>query len=170
MAVTAAAATAAAVAPVAMVAPAKAVGPTSAQLQKAVRAAERSKDLWATINVCHTRQHPHELGIRGQMPSLGFLSQMYMTFEVSYRPAPLKAFTPMPSTKDTVFVGRTSDKLLQGGVSYHHFKPPLVLEGSVTFQWWHKGKLVGSVTHTTTRGHHADFAQPPGYSAAFCTI
>ena len=40
----------------------------------AVRRAERSRELWATINICSANAKPGggELGVRGQMPSLGF--------------------------------------------------------------------------------------------------
>ena len=59
-----------------------------AQIQKAVQAAEQSKDLWATINICDSRLYPNRIGIRAEMPSLAFAAPMYMTFEVAYRPKP----------------------------------------------------------------------------------
>jgi hypothetical protein len=152
-----------------LAAAATAVGPTPAQISKAVQAAERSKDLWATINICDSRHHPNELGIRGEMPSLGFISQMFMTFQVLYRPTGGKAFKPVPKTMRRVNAGRESNKLRQSGEDYP-FKPPVVLEGTVTFEWWHKGKLIGHTTRPTSRGHTADFADPRGYSAAVCTI
>jgi hypothetical protein len=152
-----------------LAAAATAAGPTPAQISKAVQVAEQSKDLWATINVCDSPHHPNELGIRGQMPSLGFISQMYMIFKLFYRPPGKKAFRLVPKSTHALFAGREADKLNQSGLTYV-FKPPVVLDGTVTFEWWHKGKLIGRTTRPTTTGHLSDFADPRRYSAKACTI
>jgi hypothetical protein len=151
-------------------APALTRSPSAAQVRAAVKAAEHSKALWATINICNPRHHRHELGIRAQIPSLGFSARMYVTFEVAFRPTGASAFTPLPASAHTVFVANRARALEQAGETYS-FQPPAVLSGIVTFQWRRGGRVLGRVTRrTTAHHHHADFGDPPGYSAAICTI
>jgi len=152
-----------------LAAAAAAAPPTPAQIQKAVQAAEHSKDLWATINVCDSRLYPNRIGIRAEMPSLAFAAPMYMTFEVAYRPKPNAAFKLLASTRKRISIGSAPNQLFQNGRTYG-FVPPAVLDGAVTFAWWYQGKRVGNTTRTTTRGHKPDFADPKGYSAKICTI
>jgi hypothetical protein len=146
-------------------------GPSAAQIRAAVGKAERSNELWATINICNTRRHPRQLGVRGQMPSLGFRSQMYMTFDVTYRSSAHGAFKPVPKTKNKVMAGQASHKLIQDGRTYSFNPSSALLAGMVTFTWWRDGKVLGRTTLKTTGGHrHVDFADPPGFSAATCKI
>src|SRR5947209_20193020 len=58
------------------------VGP--ARISRAVRNAERSPSLWATINICGSRRHPNDVGVRGQMPTLGFSASLFMVVQVNY--------------------------------------------------------------------------------------
>src|SRR6516165_1209759 len=58
--------------------------PTAAQMRAAVQRAERSKYLWATVNICNTKRHPHAIGVRGQMPALGFPALLQMTVHLKY--------------------------------------------------------------------------------------
>jgi hypothetical protein len=147
-----------------------AAGPTAAQIKQAVQTAEHSKDLWATINICDSRTYPNRLGLRGEIPSIGIATtRMYMTFEVAYRPSTSGPFKLLHSTRQRQYIGSFSNQVNQDGITYT-FTPPVVLEGVVTFEWWYHGKMVGSTTRTTTRGHVPDFADPKGYSAKVCTI
>jgi hypothetical protein len=148
---------------------ATASGPTPKQVQKAVRAAERSPELWATINVCNTRRHPRELGLRAEMPALGFSSSLYMTFAVYYRSD--GRFKLDPGTTQRVSLGsRSGATVHQAGVTFK-FTQAAVFKGKVMFTWRRAGKLLGRVFRTTTGHHkHVDFADPSGHSAARCTI
>jgi hypothetical protein len=146
-------------------------GPSPSRIRSAIRSAERSKQLWATINICNTRHHKREVGIRGQMPSLGFRAKMYMTFEVTYRLGTKGPFKPLPSTKATVLAGQASNKALQVGRTYPFQPSSAWLAGSVTFSWALGKRVLGSTTRETTgHHHHVDFADPPGYSRAVCRI
>jgi hypothetical protein len=145
--------------------------PSPSQISTAIQKAEHSKQLWATVNVCTTNHHNGELGIRGQIPSLGFASEMYMTFEVTYEPSGGKRFKPLPSTKATVPVGQASHKVLQLGRTYPFKTSRALLAGRVTFEWRRSGKLLGRTTRRTTGHHtHVDFADPRGFSQAFCRL
>ena len=53
-------------------------GPTHSQISAAVARVKRSRNLWATVNICNTKRHPDVVGIRGQMPALGFSSALSM--------------------------------------------------------------------------------------------
>lgn len=146
-------------------------GPSPSQIRAAVRAAEHSKQLWATVNICTTSHHHGQLGLRGQMPSLGFAADMYMTFEVTFQPAGATGFKPIPNTKAKVPVGRAAHKVLQIGRTYPFQTSSSLLAGRVTFEWRRSGRLLGRTTRKTSSGHtHVDFADPPGTNLAVCKL
>lgn len=146
-------------------------GPSQTQIRKAVRAAERSKRLWATINICKTHDRHGRLGVRAEMPSLGFKADMQMTFEVTYRPAAGKAYKPIAATRTTVLAGDVSNKVLQDGRTYPFQPSSTVMAGTVTFTWSRDGRRLGRTTRKTTGGRrHVDFADPPGFSRATCKL
>ncbi len=145
-------------------------GPTPGQIRRAVSRAERSRNLWATINICNTKRHPRALGIRGQMPSLGFWSSHELNIRVEYRPSTKIGFKPSGVTK-SVALGNSANRLLQSGWMWQFPAHTGTLRGSVTFVWRRGHQLLGRVTEATTAGHHdADFADPPRFSAAQCPI
>jgi hypothetical protein len=144
-----------------------ATGPSPAQVHDALARAERSPQLWATVNICDTRRDM--IGIRGQMPALGFTAGLYMTVTVDYwrgnRPARVRG------AKKTIHVGTPAKGLYQAGADFR-FRPHAgLLSGTITFGWRRAGKLLGSATRRTTRGHHnVHFSKPPRYSVARCAI
>jgi hypothetical protein len=150
---------------------ASAGGPTPSQISAAIQTAEHSNQLWATVNICTTNHHHGLLGLRGEMPSLGFASDMFMTFEVTYKPPSGNRFKPLRSTKATVPVGQAAHKVLQVGRTYPFQTSSTLLAGRITFAWRRNGKLLGRTTRRTTGHHnHVDFSDPPGTSQAFCRL
>jgi hypothetical protein len=153
-------------------APATASSPpalTPRQVRAAVRKAERSKDLWATVNICNTKSHPNTIGIRGQMPSLGFAAKLTMQFRVQYWSG--KAFTPVRGLSKTISLGPVTRGLYQAGVGFPFAPHAGLLRGSVTLEWRLRGRRVGQVTVATRTGHpDADFGDPKGFSAGLCGI
>jgi hypothetical protein len=144
--------------------------PTPAQVRAAVAKAERSKQLWSTVNICNTKHHPDAIGIRGQMPSLGFPASLFMQVQVDYYNYAAKKFEPDPGVQQWVSLGDPADEIVQGGTEFK-FKPPAVLAGTVTFQWKLHGKVIGTKQRATAGGHkNAKFGDPPGYSSNDCTI
>jgi hypothetical protein len=146
--------------------------PTAAQIRAAVQRAERSRQVWATVNICNTRRHPHTIGIRGQMPALGFPSSMSMSIMVDYL-SPTHRFEPVPHVQRFVQLGRPAQGFWQGGVMFSFAKPSatVVLRGMVTFDWKRSGRVIGSTTRYTVHGiKHVDDADPPGYSTATCML
>jgi hypothetical protein len=168
---TALAAAALVAAPVAPAAQAGAVGP--GRITRAVHSAERSRGLWATINICSSRRYPNALGIRGQMPTLGFRTLLAMQIQVDYWSAAKQRFMPIQSSAatTTLSLGNASSGLQQDGAVFP-FKPKAgLLNATITFTWTRAGKVIGKTQRRTTAGHHdADFGSPPRYSAAQCRI
>ncbi len=145
--------------------------PTKAEIKAAVAKAKRSSHLWATVNVCNTHKHPHTIGIRGQMPTLGFPARLSMLVVVDYWDPSHKRFLPDPHARRVVQLGVVSFGDEQGGRTFPFPAHSGLLRGTVTFAWRRSGKVLLSVTRNTSAGHKsADFSDPPGYSAAKCTI
>jgi hypothetical protein len=143
--------------------------PTARQVQAAVRKAKRSTDLWATVNVCNTKNHPNTIGIRGQMPSLGFAAKLTMRFRVQYWNG--KAFTPVRGLSKTVALGAVTRGVYQAGVGFPFAPHAGLLRGSVTFEWRLGNRRVGQTTRATHKGHpRADFSDPKGFSSGSCAI
>jgi hypothetical protein len=143
--------------------------PTAAQIKAAVRRAEHSRGLWATVNICNTKAHPDTLGIRGQMPALGFPASLGMIVRLKYLSAKHR-FEPIPGAQLKLSLGRPSTGYHQGGATFK-FTPPVTLSGSITFQWRSGHKLLGQTTRSTGRGYkEVDQGDPPGHSSATCTM
>jgi hypothetical protein len=146
-------------------------GPTSSQIRAAIRKAERSRDLWATVNICNTTRHPNAVGIRGQMPDLGFNARLAMRFGVDYWVITKHQFQPVPHVTSSVSLGISRSGLRQGGVRFKFGSHAGHLRGSVTFEWRLGRRVLGSITRKTSAGHRgADFGDPPHFSAAQCWI
>ena len=151
--------------------------PTSAQVRKAIAKAERSKMLWATVNVCQTKgkqaARGGSIGIRGQMPTLGFTSTLSMTIQLNRYSAKSKSFVALPyaTAKTTVSPGAFATDLHQDGAVFPFSGPAGLLNATVTFSWTRAGKLLGSTTQPTTAGHRdAAGGHPAHYSSAQCQL
>ncbi len=135
-----------------------------------MRRAKRSRNLWATINICNTKRYPNVIGIRGQMPALGFETTLSMAIQVDYRNVNGKKFEPDPGVKKTVVLGPATSGLHQDGVSFR-IVPPADLSGQISFTWKLAGKVIGRASRLTAGGlKHVAFGDPPGHSAATCRI
>jgi hypothetical protein len=146
--------------------------PTRPQIKAAIAKAERSKSLWATVNVCTSTSKQDTIGIRGQMPTLGFPAWLSMSIQLNYYSTTKKKFVPVTkSGQKLVRVGRVSTGLQQAGALYTYKPASELVNASVTFIWKRSGKLLGQTTRTTAAGHpDADFGVPAHYSAQQCKI
>jgi hypothetical protein len=152
-------------------------GPTAAQIRKAVANAERSKMLWATVNVCQTKgkraAKGGNIGVRGQMPTLGFASTLSLTIQLNRYSAASKSFVAIsdPTAKRTVSPGTFAKDLHQAGEVFPFSSPAGLLNATVTFSWTRAGKLLGSATQQTTAGHPDTVGgRPAHYSTAHCQL
>jgi hypothetical protein len=146
--------------------------PTKAQVRTAVRRAEGSRSLWATVNVCNSRRYPDTLGIRAEMPTLGFPAWLSIHIQLYYYDQQNKQFVAVTSGGyKLVELGQKSTGLQQAGYLFS-FKPQAgLLNATVQFIWRRSGKVLGRISRPTTDGHPtADFGSPPHYSAEQCRI
>lgn len=154
--------------------PAAAKPPSSAQIARAVSAAERSHSLWATINICNSKTNRYKIGVRGQMPSLGLAATMQMTVTLNSYSTATKQFVAInsPNAVDRVPLGTHTAGLEQDGTVFPFQKGQAGLwNATVVFTWKRNGKTVGQTQRRTTAGHpNADYGSPPHYSAAQCRI
>jgi hypothetical protein len=147
-----------------------AANPTPAKIKTAVARAEHSRFLWATVNICNTARHPEEIGIRGQMPALGFATEMTMTVHLSYWSFAKSAFVPIPHLAKRIALGTATNGTVQEGVAFT-FNPPVILSGSITFQWRLDGMAIATTTRSTSHGDKGvDDSDPKGYSTATCSM
>jgi hypothetical protein len=145
--------------------------PTPKQIKAAIHKATTSGHLWATINACAPKGHPHLLSVRGQMPALGFPARLSTVIQIDYWNVAQKRFLPDSKVAFTNRLGVVSFGFEQGGHNFIFNPHAGRLRATVTFMWRRSGVLLGSTSRTTTAGHHdALFAHPKGYSAATCTL
>lgn len=139
---------------------------------------ERSPDLWATVNICDSPNHPNRMGIRGSMPGLGKRrTSLYMRFQVHYLAKYDGKWHNLEANGDSGYqkVGIAKKRVLESGYTVA-FKPPAdggahTLRGAVTFIWKRKGRTVERHREITEGGHRSTKgADPPGFSAAICQI
>jgi hypothetical protein len=143
---------------------------TPAQMRIAVGRAERSSDLWATVNICDTKRHPNTIGVRGQMPTLGFPARLEMTIKLRYWSSAKARFLPIPHVQLAVSLGVATTGLHQGGATFK-FKPPVILSGEIDFRWLVGKKVLGRAVRLTRHGlKGVDQGDPPRYSTATCTM
>lgn len=148
--------------------------PTRAQIRHAVRRAERSRYLWATVNICRSHGHRGGLvGIRGEMGALGFRSTLSMTIRLRQYDRSRRRYVPLKgaTATRTVRLGPLRRGIHQDGAEFRFSSQTGRLDAQVTFSWTRGRRRLGIVTRATTSGHHtAAFAQPARYSAAHCTL
>jgi hypothetical protein len=147
--------------------------PSQTQIQQALARAKRSRQLWATINICASGSDSGRIGIRGQMPALGFPSTLFMRIQVEYWSPRARRFKPVPDrdAKKRVRLGGVTSGFEQGGHTFTFAPHAGLLRATVTFQWWGFGRLLGSAIRNTRRGHpDADGGQPRHFSAGLCAL
>jgi hypothetical protein len=144
--------------------------PSQAKIRAAIEGAKHSRGLWATVNVCDTGRYPNTIGIRGEMPALGFRTELSMRIQVEYWSASRRRFNRDPYASTVVRLGTAARGFYQGGVMYR-FSQRLLLRAAVTFRWRYRDRLLARVTRLTRGGvRHVDYGDPPGYSHATCRI
>jgi hypothetical protein len=145
-------------------------GPSAQQIKQAVHRAQRSRQVWATVNICNTRSHRHTIGIRGQLPALGFPARLSMSIQVNYWVKAKRKFMPDSHAKQALSLGTQTSGRHQAGFTWQ-FAPPAFLSGTVTFEWRLGRKVIGRTTRPTVRGiKNVDDSDPKGYSSATCRI
>jgi hypothetical protein len=136
----------------------------------------RSRELWATIDVCSPADQRDTVGIRGSMPGDRHTGDtMYMSFRLQYMDTVHKHWVDLASAAAKfVAVGR-GGSVRQGGRSFQLVpkagRPASTLRGVVDYQWRRGRRVLQSGSRPTTAGHASRAgADPPGFTAASCVI
>ncbi len=145
--------------------------PTSSQVKTAVTKAEKASTLWATINACQQSGSKDALiGLRGQMPALGFPATLKMVLTAYYYSSTGHRYDLVKGSSRALSLGTVTSGTVQSGIEYTITTPVTVI-GKVDFEWFYNGKLVGSVVRKTSGGHSkVKHSTPAGYNVATCSI
>jgi hypothetical protein len=137
--------------------------------------ARTPKDLWATVNICDTADHPDRMGVRASMPGDGARTVMYMRFAVQYYERSKQAWLDVQGAKSRwIKAGSGMYARRQAGYTFAFDTTKgktFVLRGVVSMEW-RKGTRVIRSAHLNTKGGHPNTAtaDPENYSASLCEI
>jgi hypothetical protein len=135
-----------------------------------------TKNLWSTINVCDSANHPDDVGVAARMPGNGSAERMYMRFYVQYLDGETWRFVKTGGKSPWLYAG--SAKYTWVGLGYtFSFDPPAAgtsytMRGFVRYEW-RKGKTkVVKKTHRYTSAGHPGTrdADPKDFSARKCKM
>ena len=140
-------------------------------------AAPRSKDLWATVNLCDTSIHDNMMGVRASMPGDGSHTKMYMRFTAQFYDRAKQLWTEVKGSgvSKWMYVGSGIYARRQGGYTFAFDSPAsgktFELRGAVDYKWT-KGRRIVRTAHQLTKGGHPNTkgADPKTYSAALCEV
>ena len=129
-------------------------------------------DLWATVNVCDTQEHPDEIGIRSSMPGGKARGRLLMRFRVQYRDLATGRWRYVRDADSgwrRVGKGRT---VRESGWSFEVAGDGTrILRGVVAYRWKRNGRAVRRARRITEGGHRSTVgADPADFSAASCRI
>lgn len=150
----------------------------SSFVKKRTTRATLRDDLWATVNICDTREHPDTIGIRGSMPGSGrSRERMYMRFQLQFFDQREKEWRDTGASGDSGFVpvGPAARRKARESGRNFTVRPPrtgaFYLRGSVTFEW-RRGKKVVRRHHRRTSSKHPRTAgaDPAAFSARKCIL
>lgn len=159
------------------VAPAAISSGKSSSAKKSSRATIK-EDLWATVNICDTEEHPDTIGIRGSMPGSGkSRERMYMRFQLQFFDQKRKKWRDTGDSGASRFVRVGSAAKRRARETGRNFtvRPPrtgaFYLRGSVSFEWRRGKKVTRRHRRTTTSKHPGTAgADPVRFSASKCTL
>jgi hypothetical protein len=147
--------------------------PSRVQITRAVHNATHSRYLWATVNVCERHRRGGLVGVRGQMPALGFAATLSMTVQLRQYDTAAKRFEFVhgATARHTSTLGGVRTGVHQSGAEFPYATDAGELDAFVTFTWTRDGRRLAQVTLPTSGGHPtAAYATPRGYSAASCRL
>jgi hypothetical protein len=135
-----------------------------------------TKNLWSTVNVCDTFNHPDDVGIAARMPGSAKGYRMYMRFYVQFLDGDEWKFVKTGGKSPWVLAGSDKFSWIERGWTFS-FNPPQAgtshtLRGFVRFEWRRgKTKVVKKTHRYTSAGHPGTRdADPKNYSARKCKM
>jgi hypothetical protein len=142
-------------------------------LLAALVAAAAAPGPWATVNVCDTAKHPDAIGIRASMPGTPKHARLAMRFRVQYRTDSGDWADVAGADSGWRGLGAAGGDPVESGWSFTfaHSANAVTLRGMVRFRTRRPGSAPKVSELATTAGHRSSAgADPPGYSAATCTL
>jgi hypothetical protein len=154
----------------------------------AASAAEPSRDLWATVNICDTPSAPNSMGVRAAMPGDAATprQRMYVRFTAQWYSSKRQAWLPVKGNLRSpwLYVGLARFNSRQAGWTFS-FTPPangvFLVRAVAIFEWRERRKarrggrarwVVAERRRRVTRAGVAGAAggDPPGTSRGSCYI
>ena|SRR3712207_564752 len=135
-----------------------------------------TKNLWSTINVCDSPDHPDDVGVAARMPGNGSTLRMYMRFYVQYFDGEKWRFVKTGGKSPWLYAGSAKFSWIERGWTFSFDPPPAgqsyTLRGFVRYEWRKgKTKVVKRTHRYTTAGHPGTRdADPEDYSARKCKM
>jgi len=129
-------------------------------------------DLWATVNVCDTEEHPDELGIRASMPGGSKRTRLLMRFRGHYRDlADGRWRAVQDADSGWKRIGRGRGVREYGWGFEVAGEGTRILRGVVHYRWVRGGRIVRRARRVTEGGHRSTKgADPADFSAATCRV
>jgi hypothetical protein len=162
--------------PLAFIAIAMLAALTLASTGMAAGGKKRKPQLWATVNVCDTTDHPNTVGIRASMPGTGDRrDRMFMRFDVEFFRDSDRAWHDLDSASAFTYVGSGRFRRRESGRNVMLKPPPpgavYRVRGVVTFEWRRGAKVLRRAVRFTKAGHKGTTgSDPKGFSAADCRV
>lgn len=148
--------------------------PSRSQIAAAITHARRSRYLWATVNICLPKpRHGGVIGVRGEMPALGFRATLGMTIQLQQYASSGKRFISVAGSTATrtVTLGNLTHGIHQDGAEFPFSMDTPLLRAEVTFTWTLDGHRLLRLSRATTSDHpSAAYGEPVGHSAASCRL
>ncbi len=136
----------------------------------------RTAQLWATVDECSVMSPPDLIGVRGSMPGdADSQSTMFMRFGLQALDAATGGWVDVPYEGTRFMKVGAAGTTRQAGTTFE-LEPAGSegdndLRGLVEYQWRVGSHVIFSASRLTTAGHDAEAgAEPPGFSAATCSI
>ena len=138
----------------------------------AATAAADDADLWSTVNVCDTEEHPEAIGIRASMPGGRRGTRLVVRFRVQYRDLSDGRWRYVRDA-DSGWrrIGRGRRTREYGWSFVVAGEGQRILRGVVSYRWAQGRRIVRRERRVTEGGHRSTAgADPADFSAATCRI
>jgi len=103
--------------------------------------ASSTPELWATVNICDTKDAPDSMGVRASMPGNGTKQKMFMRFTAQYWSRSREDWAPVAGsgTSPWVLAGSAEYARRQAGWTFEFAAPPqgvtFTMRSTVEFEW-----------------------------------
>jgi hypothetical protein len=135
-----------------------------------------TRNLWSTINVCDSPNHPDDVGVAARIPGTGTNLRMYLRFYVQYLDGETWRFVKTGGKSPWLYAGSAKFSWIERGRTFSFDPPPagtsFQMRGFVRFEWRRGKEKVVKRTHRYTSAGHPGTrgADPKDYSARKCRM